>query len=127
MSNETKTTALPLNEITINFKGNGYIIKWPTSGQFIDIELLKSSLSDNGYASLFNSTRSAEWARLYIDTIATLNILVPQLSIDLNTKSILALPMSESIPLVKEFKKVYLPWYNEWMTILTNLGEDEDE
>lgn len=120
---DQKPKTLPAAEVTINFKGNDYKVKFPNSGQFVDIELSKSSISSNGYTGLFSSTISAEWARHYIDTVATFNVLIPQLSEDLNAKSILSLEMTDSILLVKEYRKKFLPWYNEWMILLT--GDDE--
>jgi hypothetical protein len=116
----TETKQLPASEVEINFKGNKYKLSFPNSGQFADIELLKSSLSSNNYSGLFGSTLNAEWARYLIDTVATFNILIPDLNKDLNSKGVLELPLQESMLLVKEYKKTYLPWYNEWMTIITS-------
>jgi hypothetical protein len=125
MSKKETEKQLPQSELEIVFKDHKYTIKFPNSGQFIDIELLKSNLSGGSYKNLFGSTISAQWARYYIDTVATFNVLVPKIIEDLNTDSILNLSMTDSIPLVKEFKDKFLPWYNEWLTLLTGLGEGE--
>lgn len=121
---EQKPKTLPASEVTINFKDQEYKLKMPDTGQFVDIELAKSNLSSNGYTGLFASTISADWARYYIDTVATFNVLIPQLVQDLNVKSILKLEMTDSIVLVKEYKKKFLPFYNQWMSIIT--GDDEE-
>lgn len=122
---ETETKALPQSELEIEFKDRKYTLKFPTTGQFIDIELMKSNISGGIYKNLFGSTVNAQWARYYIDAVATFNVLLPKLIEDLNTDSILNLSMTDSMPLVLEYKKKFLPWYNEWLTQLTGLDEEE--
>ena len=124
MTTHKEQKPLPQSEISISFKDRSYTVKFPNSGQFIDIEILKSNLSGGSYKNLFGSTVSAQWARYYIDTVSTFNVLLPNLIEGLNTDSILNLSMTDSMPLVREYKDKFLPWYNEWLTLLTGLDEE---
>lgn len=116
MSQISKTT-----EITLS--GHTYTVTFPNTGQFIDIENLKSRFGDGMYSYLLGSTINAEYARVLIDAISTFSVLIPELKVDLNVKAIMDLDMLHSSELVQAYKSQYLTWYNENMEIILKVNK----
>jgi len=113
--------------LELEIKKNSYEIKFPNTGNLLDIEELKARLSGGQYNALFGGTLSSEMSRLLIDTIATFTILLPDLKKDLTVKSYLDLELVDSIELLKVYRDSYLPWYNEWMTLVSGLAAKTEE
>lgn len=122
-----KTNDFPPKTLTVEIKDNSYDIKFPDTGKLIDIEEIKSRVSNGNYNSFFGGTLSAEMVRLLIDTIATFTILIPDLKKDLVVGSYFELELIDSIELLKVYRDKYLPWYNEWMTVITGLAKTTEE
>jgi hypothetical protein len=118
---------LPVSKIEIKIENNLYEIEFPTTGQLIDIQVLKSDLAGGSYSALINSSSAdGQYAGFLVDMIATFTVLLPKLKTDLNVRSIGALPVDKSKKLVKAYLKTYLPWYNEWQKFIINLDEEEE-
>jgi hypothetical protein len=120
---ETKEKQLPAREIKISISGNTYNVKFPNNGQLIDIESRKVQLSGGTQKDLMLSqSPSAAQAFILIETIATFSILIPELKDNLNV-SILDLDPFRSKELVKQYTKVFYPWFKQWMDIINSDDE----
>lgn len=119
---------LPAKTLKIEIRGNSYDIKLPNTGEFIDIQGIKSRIANENYGAISNSLEyQSGFAKLLVDMIATFNVLIPELKNSLNTKSILALSMQESRELLDPYMDVFLPWYDEWMDIFSAKKTKEEE
>jgi hypothetical protein len=119
----------PSKLLPVEIGGNSYSIKFPNTGEQMDIDLLKVQLSDGKYEALKYSVNKllADQATV-IETIATFNILIPQLKKDLNVKSMRDLELGQMNQIVKVYEDEFLPWYEEWITILkADKSEDVSE
>ena len=121
-----KTKKLPAQSISFEFGGNSYEIKFPNNGQFIEIERLKSQLTDGFYSEMKNSSGNGFYATLLVDTVSTFSVLCKELSKDLN-KSILEMNVVEAKPLIDIYTNKYLPWFTEWSNLLSSTEQTEDE
>lgn len=110
-------------EIVIPIKNNEYKVSFPKTGQSIRIEVLKADLSKGYYNALSTTTGDAYYAKMLIDTIATFSVLIPTLKKDLNVDDILELELIDSKILLNAYLKVFLPWYDQWMNIITAVEE----
>lgn len=110
----------PQKKIAITVLSNSYEITYPTVGQLLDIDIIKSQLSGGRYEQLKYSmepafVRSAK----RIDVTAYFNVLVPDLRKDIlagksNTNSILNLSVEEFAVLEEVYDSVFLPWFELW-------------
>lgn len=111
----------PETEIKIEIKESVFVIKYPTSGQMIDIAVLKAKLSDNQYSSLYyQSSIEAPLALRLIDVYSFLTIAAPKVKETLTKKSFYELEAAEAIELVHVYEKQILPWYNKWTEYINN-------
>jgi hypothetical protein len=114
--------------IRIKIKENHYVVKFPTAGQFIDIEKLKSTLSDGLYGQMFRSgTRDSEFALDIIDTEAYIMVLIPDLKKDLNVTSLRELSLSDAKEVTDVFKNQLLPFINKWRDVINKVFENKEE
>lgn len=121
----SKTTTLPSKSIDLVILDQKYTVQFPNTGQFIDIQSLKGRIADD-YNQLSNSTdQYTGYAMLLVDMIATFNILIPDLKKNMNVQSILTLSMIESKVLINTYIKTWIPFYSNWMDIIT-AAETED-
>lgn len=119
---------MPSNSITITYEGNTYEVNFPNNGQFIDIEKMKAKMTDGFYSEMKNGSGNGFYASLIVDMIATFSILCKELLNDLNTKNIFQLNLIQTKPLLDIYKKDYLPWFDEWSQILSDVEVlDEEE
>ena len=120
MKTESKKES-PKNEIVINIGDNSYTVKFPDTGQLIDIEQAKASVPTPR-----NQTTSALWAYNLAISIETFKILIPKLEEDLNIKNIYKLSLIESQKLVEAYLKQFKPWFDGWMDLISNIFEDAE-
>lgn len=118
---------LPKDSIQINFENNTYIVKFPTTGQLIDIEVLKSRLSKGQYINLLSGTNDSLYSTALIDAISTFTVLIPDLEKDINFKSILDIPLTKMKLILQQYIEIYKPWYMNWMDIITSPIEEEKD
>ncbi len=117
-------------ERTLNFevKSNSYIIESPTIGQMIQVEQMKSVLSNGQYGALMaNRTWTASHSLDTIDCFADLSILCPDLIKSLNVNDWTDLDPLDAAELLKAYKKQFVPWYNaiiEAIKEATKIDED---
>ena len=113
----------PKDSITITIEKNEYIIKFPNTGVFLDLEREKIRLS-GGYQAQLMDTNSGFMARMLGDAIATFTTLIPNLKSDLNVENIFETDIIFSKKLVKIYSQEFLPWYNDWIAILQDIDVD---
>lgn len=103
--------------VTVTIGPNDYDIPFPNTGQILDIEVLKLSITRDKFEQFkFSFNPTFQKQALVAETVATFNTLIPKLKKDLAVDSMLDLPMEQMDSLVKVYQEVYLPWYEEWLT-----------
>lgn len=122
-----KNKKIPSSSISFEYEGNNYEIHFPNNGQFIDIEKMKAKMTDGFYSEMKSGSGNGFYASLLVDTISTFSILCKDLLKDLNTKNIFQLSLIQTKPLVDIYKSQYLPWFNEWSILLTDVETVEEE
>lgn len=116
---------IPNRTKKIVVSGNTYELKYPNTGGLIDIEVLKSSLTNDKYDAIsYSNTNASTFVRFTVDMISGLTVMCPQLKAELKVKSFVELdPMTTKL-LVNVYVKEILPWLNEWEVAL---GTDDSE
>lgn len=116
--------ALKTKQISFDLEGQRYEIKFPTVGQFIDIENMQMGLTNGNYGELIKSGLKKSYYTVdLVDAISILYVLVPKLREDLNVRSYIDLDMFLAKKLVKVFKTDIKPWFDE---LLAELMIDDD-
>lgn len=120
--------ATPSRKIEICIGHNSYEVKFPNTGQLLDIELLKIQMSNNQYDTLkFSFNPVFKRQVVTIDCVATFNTLIPKLREDLNVKSMYTLEVEQMSEILKVYEEIFLPWYEEWDSILSNPKKEKDD
>jgi hypothetical protein len=115
-------------QIKLKVLGKDCIVKYPNVGQVLEIESLKSALTNGTYGDLVRmNTRSSNQALDIADTIATFTVLIPEFRETLNVKSYTELDPFDAKKLVVVYKNKFFPWYNEINKELQSFGEDDEE
>lgn len=105
----------PEIELKIQIKDTDFTVKYPKSGQMIDIAILKAQLSSNQYSELsFQRSSESSLALRLIDTYAFLTVMLPQLKEHLLKKSLFELETEESVELIHVYNNEVEPWLNKW-------------
>lgn len=111
----------PSQEISISILQNTYVVKFPTTGQLIDIESLKVNLTKDTHKSMvYTGTLSGDLAYLAVAAIATFTVLIPKLKEDLSVKTLLDLSPIQIKPIIKAYTKTYAPWFDKWSEIINS-------
>ena len=115
-------------ELTINIKGNSYTIKFPTVGQFTDIEIRKQMLSKGNYGALITSmTNNAQRALDIIDIQSNMSVLVPTFIDDLNVKSFQDIDLIDFQEIKNVYVKEVAPWINSWEEALKTVDDSKTD
>jgi len=110
----------------IKLRGNSYTINFPNVGQILDIESLKSALSNGTYGDLVkNNTKSSNQSLDLIDAIATFSVLIPELKNILEVKSYLDLDLKTAKMVVNSYNKDYFLWFKELNDEIQKIGDEE--
>jgi len=105
---------MPSKTVTVTIGKNTYDVAFPNTGQFLDIRAMKSRLVDD-----IRGTEALDgYANLLGEMAATFTTMIPKLKKDLNA-SIFELDMVQSKELVDAYKDVYMPFFQEWMNVIT--------
>ena len=105
--------------VTITVGGNEYVATLPLSGQRMDICNLKVNITDGKYETFkYSLDPDFRYEALKADSIATFNILIPQLRTDLKVKSMMHLDDLQMAEIVYVYENDFLPWYEEWQAVL---------
>lgn len=109
----------PKSQVEFTITDRKYKIEYPNTGQLIDIEKMKASISGNSYDGISSqNTNSGFYAKYLIDMVSTFNILCPDLIKDMKVKSILELSAVDSNKLLTIYVKEILPWFIDWENAL---------
>lgn len=107
-------------QIEVEIAKNNYSIKFPNSGELMDIDLLKVQITNGRYDSFkFSLNPSFQNTALKVDAVAFFNTMVPKLKKDMTVKSFFDLEEEQLQVLVKVYEDEILPWLEEWMTVLS--------
>ncbi len=121
MSKITKPSA----ELDIKIQEQAFKIKYPNSGQMIDIATLKAKLSDGQYTQLLVQ-RSAESgiSLKLIDAYCFFSIMAPTMRDHLNVKSLYDLEIFDSVELIHVHENEIIPWMEQWIQVINNRIEE---
>lgn len=112
----------PVNELTVTIGGNSYKIKMPNNGQFIDIESAKLRMTDGTHAKMAEGALPSQYAYFLTSVLATLSVLVPELSKDA------MLSLTDMTPIQsKEITKLYTERIFPWLQDIRAVANDEVE
>ncbi len=115
-------------ELTIRIKNNSYTVKFPTVGQFSDIEIRKQLFSGGNYGSMVaNMTSQSQRALDIIDAQAYFTILIPELIKDLNVKSLRDIDLLDFEEIRIPYVKKFAPWVNEWEDALKTVDDSKTD
>src|ERR1700741_39694 len=107
-------------------KGNSYTIKFPTVGEFFDIESRRIQLSSGTYHQMLRSTLvSAQTALDLIDMVSTISVMVPKLQEDIKAKTLIDLDLIDSLELLKVYREDISPFIESWMKLVRSGGTEE--
>lgn len=111
----------PESSIKVKLYETEFEIKYPNSGQVIDIAVLKAKLSENQYTALSSQfSAEAPLALRLIDVYAFLTVMVPNFRENLAKKSLYELETFESIELVHIYDSQINPWLEKWTEYINN-------
>jgi len=95
---------------TISVQGQNFTLTYPNVGQFIDIKVLETKLSQGTSGQLVSGTPSQLDAFLFITTYAHFAVLCPELLKNLKVSSLLDLSVKDFEELSKVYLKEIQPW-----------------
>lgn len=114
--------------IDFNVKGNSYTLTFPTVGQLFQIEAMKVSVTLGTYGEMVKGITITILRTLdFVDMVAYLTILCPNLIKDLKVDSLTKLDIFDAKELVLEYRKQVVPWINKWQETLNDFKEEEQE
>lgn len=111
----------PKTEIQIKIQNFEFTVKYPLSGEMIEIATLKAKLSDNQYNELmYQNSTEAGFALKLINTYCFLTVMVPSLKDKdkLNVQSLMDITALESVELIHIYDNQISPWLSEWTEII---------
>jgi hypothetical protein len=112
----------------LSIEGVSYNAKFPTVGQYIEIQNLKVALSNGNYEQMaLSQFKGLTFSARLIDVISTFSVLIPDLLSDLSVKSYTNLDPIIAKKLLKVFENDFQPWYQEWLKILFEEDEEKKE
>lgn len=107
------------DEVIIEIKGHSYSVKFPTVGQFYQIEATKQNLSRGFYNSMVMSPSAlAQHALDMIDIEAAIVVLCPKLIEDMKVKNFSELDVRDYKLIRDEYFKTVAPFFKEVADLL---------
>lgn len=97
---------------TIKIQGQTFTLEYPNVGQFIDIKVLETKLSQGTIAQLAMGTPGQVDALLFITTYAHFIVLCPELMKKLKVDNLLDLSIKD----FEEMSKCYLEEIQPWLS-----------
>src|ERR1700744_3667831 len=98
--------------VKIQIGGNSYDVGFPKTGQLIDIQIIKAKITEDRLEAFKNFGIDGILCHIIVDTIATFNIMIPQLKEDLVVNGLLDLSLDKMIEIAYIYKDVYKPFYD---------------
>lgn len=107
--------------VKIEIKGNIYEIKYPNTGEQIDMELMKVKIANGAYDDLrFSQNPLMQQQANIIDMISTFTVLIPKLREDLNVKTFFNLEEEQTKELLDIYNNEFIPFYAEIKNAIAN-------
>lgn len=102
--------------VVLTIDDNTYSVKYPTIGQLMKIETVKSIYSGGQYGSLVRTgTKASNRALDLIDMVAHFTVLIPQLNEQfIGIKSIEDIDIVIGMKLVEVYNKSLKPFLEQW-------------
>lgn len=117
------TTLKPKIVLTVN--ENSYQVKQPTIGQIIDIEMLKSQITNGNYGRMVGNLNKMSILSLdMVDMFAHFKIMTPELLEDLSVESWLDLGPLDTLDIFNCYIKQFKPWYDPFSTKVLETWQD---
>lgn len=108
--------------------GKSFTANFPNIGQIIDMESLKQALTGNRYGAMASSGITSAYEALdIVDTIAFLQICVPEVSRHYDIRNYADLPADKMNKFLEAYRKEIRPWYENVMKELKNITTPENE
>lgn len=124
---EQEKKKLPNRELSFKLEGKDYLMKFPNTGELMEIAIMRARLSGGKYDMLSNTQILGDkLAQFSIDTIVHFSILSPDLLKNLNVKSYLDLELMDMKKIITLYIKEVLPWLNTWYEVLNSIDEDTE-
>lgn len=118
-------------QIVITYNGKKFTINFPNVGQLIDIESLKSALTNGKYGAFAASgIKSMYFVLDMVDTIAFVSVMCPRLKNFITEEEVSDLTqLSPDVmkPIVDIYKKDIAPWFNKNMQELQAVAHESIE
>lgn len=114
-----------VRKTVINVLNNEYEVKYPNTGEALDIALLKLQISEKYDLMKFSFNPEFQKEVLKIDAMATFSILVPQLKKDLNVKSFYELEEEQMDQVIVCYVEQFLTWYEPIQAEIRNPKKEE--
>ncbi len=109
------------NTTDVKMFDRAFAVPFPTTGQFLDIQVIKAKLTEERYSSFISLQRDGLLATVICDAISTFSVLIgEELRAAMNVKSLLDLPLVNIFELTYAFKDQYSPYYEEIMMVISN-------
>lgn len=116
---------MPSKKITITIQEQDIEISYPKAGQFIDIAILKTKLSDGQYNRLFlQQSHDSGLSTKLIDCFSFLSIVVEDIKEKLNIGSLYDLELIDAIELIDVYENTIVPWMIEWTETINKKIEE---
>jgi hypothetical protein len=119
-----------MNKSTIvKMFGRSYEVPFPSTGDFLSIQTMYSRLIRTGvYPDLKIAKRDGLYADIIAEAIATFSVLIgDKLRADMNTDSLLKLPLEQMFELTFAYKDDYINFYEEIMEVISNPKKEAKE
>lgn len=114
-----------MENILLNIEDSSYKINFPNVGEMMEIEKMKSALTDGKYLEYnFSVLKNHQYLLDVVDTISYLSVLIPELKKDLEVKDWKKLSPIKAKRLVKVYKSDFIPWYKKIFDDLNNFDEE---
>lgn len=113
---------MPSRELKVTIGKNTYTIKFPSNGKLIDIEVRKLNITNGTHKDLLFGGTASRDAYMAVEAACTFEILIPELSTDLNVKSLFELDMLQSKTVNAAYEKYY-EWMESWRAAINQVEE----
>lgn len=122
-----ETKKLPSKTISIKVDENSYVIKYPNTGQMLQVEDMKRSITKNYDSLIIGNTLASQTAVYTTDMIAFLSTCCPTLKADLKVETFSELDAVINKKLLTLYIKEIYPWLQEWEVFLNTDTEEKKE
>lgn len=104
---------------------NSYVVSQPNIGQVIDIEMMKSQITNGNYGKMItNYSKMSILSLDMIDMFAHFKVICPKLLEDLKVDNWSQLDSFDALDLFKAYQGSFKPWFSLYSDKLTKVWEE---